>query len=271
MRVLVKKLNATPEIVFLKNFHIVLVGFTKIRARDLERTEQTTWVIASSANLQIPIGNPNTPIDTDVEIDNSLWTNQPLPGSTTPTFETCNLRRWYELRVEIGLGWGTPGNMKVGPACYYSRNHSKATQPELSVQSLRMPVDIYSGIVPPPELLSIMAQRPTLNTAQHSSISIPHPILNARPISPNIPIQSPIISSQQSYPTHITPTQAAAPPHDPEGPIDDPPPSYEDAMAEVLPPVAGQRRDYDQPANLEMPSAPNPRSRIKGERLFGDS
>lgn len=121
LRVLIKKLNETREIVFLTSFYLVLIGFTKVRARYLERTEQSTWVIASHANLQVPLGNSNTPIDKDIEIDKSMWASKSLPSSIAPTFETCNIKRWYELRVEIGLTWGTVGNIKVSKPNHFPK------------------------------------------------------------------------------------------------------------------------------------------------------
>jgi hypothetical protein len=113
LRVLVKRLNETPELLFLSTFQIMLIGYTKIRAHDLERVEQSTWVIASHANLQNPIGNSNTPVDKDIELDSSMWKTKPLPNTIPPTFETCNISRYYELDISVGLIHGTPGNMKV--------------------------------------------------------------------------------------------------------------------------------------------------------------
>ena len=116
LRVLVRKLNETPETVYVHTFQIVLIGYTKIRAHDLERTEKSSWVICSAANLQTALGNPTTPANRDVEVDSAMWASKPLPNTVCPTFETCNLARYYELEVSIGLVYGTPGNIKVGSA-----------------------------------------------------------------------------------------------------------------------------------------------------------
>ena len=113
LRVLVKKLNETPEIIYLQLLQVELIGYTRIRAHELERQESSSWVIVSLANLHMPLGNSNTPMNKDMEIDQKLWSNLSLPNSVPPTFATCNLTRNYVLEIRIGLVYGSPGNMKV--------------------------------------------------------------------------------------------------------------------------------------------------------------
>jgi hypothetical protein len=113
LRVLLKKLNETTEMLYMNSFQLVLIGSTKIRAHDLTRVEHTSWVIISKANLHIPLGTSSTPANTDIEIDKAMWSSIPLLSSLCPTFETCNLARSYELEIRVGLLHGTPGNMKV--------------------------------------------------------------------------------------------------------------------------------------------------------------
>ena len=113
LRVLVKKLNETSEIIYLQLLQIELIGYTMIRAHELQRQESSSWVIVSAANLHIPLGNSNTPMNKDMEVDRKLWSNVPLPSSVPPTFETCNLTRNYVLEIRVGLVHGSTGNMKV--------------------------------------------------------------------------------------------------------------------------------------------------------------
>lgn len=113
LRILVKKLNETPEIPFLQLLHVELIGYTRIRAHQFARQEKGSWIIASLSNLQLPLGNSNTPTDGEMEIDSKFWRQVPLPNTVAPTFETCNLSRYYELEIKVGLGYGTPGNLKV--------------------------------------------------------------------------------------------------------------------------------------------------------------
>ena len=114
LRLIVKKLNETTEIMFLKLLQVELIGYTHIRAHELQRKEASSWVIVSLANLTIPLGNSNTPINKDMEIDKKLWSTIPLPNSVPPSFDTCNLTRSYELEIRVGLSYGSPGSMKVG-------------------------------------------------------------------------------------------------------------------------------------------------------------
>ena len=115
LRVIARKLNETSEILFLTLLQVELIGYTTIRAHDLTRKESSSWVVVSLANLKIPLGNSETPADRDMEVDQKLWTNIPLPNTVSPSFETCNLSRHYTLQIRIGLVYGRPGNMKVRP------------------------------------------------------------------------------------------------------------------------------------------------------------
>ena len=73
------------------------------------------------ANLQVPLGTTSTPIDKDVEIDVEMWSRVPLPNTVPPSFETCNLSRYYELDISVGLVYGTKGNMKVNSSFHDSK------------------------------------------------------------------------------------------------------------------------------------------------------
>ena len=113
LRVLVKKLNETSETIFLQLFQLELIGYTKIRAHELQRTESNSWIITSLTNLRIPLGNAETPSGKDIEIDNKLWNHIPLPNTVAPSFDTCNLSRVYELEIRVGLSYGASGSIKV--------------------------------------------------------------------------------------------------------------------------------------------------------------
>ena len=121
--------------------------------------------------------------------------------------------------------------------------HTDMGQPELTVQTLDMPVTVYSGIPPPQALLAEMARRPTSlhPNARRQSYA------NAKPPSFSIP------SSQSPSPGRVPNVDLPRPSswHHAATPNDnaqeEPPPSYEDAMAEDLAPVDGPRRNYEQP------------------------
>ncbi|MCJ1331985.1 hypothetical protein MMC10_008677 [Thelotrema lepadinum] len=220
LRVLVKKLNETTEIVYLKTFQIVLIGYTKIRAHDLERTEKSSWVICSVANLQTPLGNSNTPANKDIELDSKMWSGRPLPNTICPTFETCNLSRHYELEISLGLVYGTAGNVK----------------PELTVQPLRMPLQVYSGIKSREDIGRNQSAAQGMSDLEPSTpfpAPSPVPLASPGPRPPTAP-----------FPHRTDPATdgiADLP--------DEPPPSYEDAIAEDLAPADGPRSDYEQHAS----------------------
>lgn len=239
LRVLVKKLNDTSEIIFLRLLQVQLIGYTKIRAHELEREEAAVWVIVSQASLDIPLGNSDTLIEKDMEIDKKLWSTVSLPNSVPPTFETCNLSRYYVLEVKVGLSFGSAGTMKASPLLPSSSYNAYVMQPEMTTQTLRMPTQVYSGITPPPALLAEIAKR--------SDVQVPSS--NVAPFTPS--------TRPSSASTAFAPPSTDYP--------HDAPPSYEDAMAEELAPVDGPRREYHQPQ--ATPSA----SDSKRGGLFGNS
>ena len=124
-------------------------------------------------------------------------------------------------------------------------------KPELSVQPLRLPVQIYSGIAPPQALLDQMSNRPAAIPTYIASNLHPAGSTNGPPPQPPRP---PI---QTGPSDHIEPSPGDIP--------DEAPPSYEDAMADDLGPIDGPRRDYHQQ------SSQTPIGDIKGsgnDRLF---
>ena len=117
---------------------------------------------------------------------------------------------------------------------------------ELTVQVVRMPVDVYSGIAPPQALLDQMANRPT---------GQPIPSYNPPPGSANGPTTSGPAGQGQGG--HVEPSASDIPL--------DAPPSYEDAMADDLAPIDGPRRDYSTPSSNRDEKSRN------DDRLFPES
>lgn len=113
LRILLKKQVKSPEYVFLVGLQIDLIGHTKLRAQQLVKTETGTWVVMSLAGLSMQIDNPSDPVGTESPIDSSIWDRIPLPHTVTPSFDTCNISRLYELQVIVTLGFGHPGEIQV--------------------------------------------------------------------------------------------------------------------------------------------------------------
>ncbi len=114
LRLMAKKLNDSPDTIFLQMLQIELIAYTKILAHDLTRQENSSWVVMSRSNMGLALGQPSDAPGTEWTLDPKLWSTLPLPNSVAPSFETCNIERTYELEVRVGLTHGVPGNMKVG-------------------------------------------------------------------------------------------------------------------------------------------------------------
>ena len=123
-----------------------------------------------------------------------------------------------------------------------------------------MPIQVYSGIKPPAQLVEEMSKR--------QGVARPQP----QPQQNLLPPQTPS-TSQPPSPLNAANTGSSASSHPiPAQDIPDaPPPSYEDAIAEDLAPVDGPRRDYQQPATTPIASPGNEKRgsdfRLQ-ERLF---
>jgi hypothetical protein len=219
LRIIARKLNESPETLFLMTLQVHLFGLTEVRAQDVARTETSTWVLMSLSGLRIPILTGNDPLRHEAVIDQNLWDRIPLPNTVAPSFHICNLTRKYELEVRVGLGYGVIGEIQVPISpLHFSKSPMKLTpnlQPQTITLPLRFQVEIYSGISPPTALLDAMASRPT------------QPV----PVQPAAPT-----TYDPAYPPQLGV---------PGGPgQDDAPPSYEDAMADELAPADGPRPAY---------------------------
>ncbi|KAF2853362.1 arrestin [Plenodomus tracheiphilus IPT5] len=222
LRLLIRNASERSKNIYLQMLQIELIGYTKVRAHEVARTESTSWILCSFSNMAIPIGSPSDPIDTEVPVNPEYWSGKPIPNTVPPTFTTCNLSRFYELEVRVGIGYG-------------SYEHGSD---QLVVLPLRLPVKVYSGIAPPKALLEA-------GFATESS----------RPSNLNIPSQVPQAPHTPTTPTHAgfngggafvgAPHPAGAGPDAPA--YDDAPPSYEDAIGQDLPPINGYRGSYVPP------------------------
>lgn len=248
LKVMVEKTSDSSATLYLSMLQIELIGFTDVRAQDLSRTETGSWIIMSQANINLPLENLSDKSDGRIKIPSRFWDNIPLPNTVTPTFETCNLSRKYELEVRIGITHGMADGVR----------------PELAVLPLRLPVQVYSGVAPPQQLLNRMNTKPTSGAT-------------LTPLKPH--------ASQQAAASPITPVQYHSPPQTGSyapPPQDDPqdlPPSYEDAMADDIAPVDGPRRTFNTsgpPNSTSTTYTPDVKSesglnRHPSERLFSQN
>ncbi|KAK5121308.1 hypothetical protein LTR85_005474 [Meristemomyces frigidus] len=230
LRILVKKMNDNHDTIYLQSLQISLIGNTKIRAHEVHRMENTSWVIMSKSNMGIAIGKPSDAAETETILNDRMWRGQPLPNTVAPSFETCNISRAYQLDIRIGLS--------------YSGSSEKAAK--TIVLPLRLDAMVYSGIAPPPELLEAMAEaranirrtsaagpaseKIRMETRRMSGFGAnqvpPTPIDEADPSGPSgMPASRPGMTTEEQLP----PAYSEAPP------------SYEDAVATNLRPLNAPR------------------------------
>jgi hypothetical protein len=219
LRILIQKQNEGPGNVFVSMLQIELIGYTHVRAHDLNRSESSSWVIISHSNMRIPIGSSSDPSGKEWKVPSHYWENAPIPNTVAPSFNTCNISRTYVIEVRIGLTL----KGEVGGDC---------TDPDLIVLPLRLSTSIFSGIAPPPALLRRMTNTPC---------RLPSGAPSGR---------NPSSQGLSSAPPGTSPSWQ--PP--PEEVDDVAPPSYEDAMADEIGPVDGPRRNYSIPPPLTDPT-----------------
>ncbi|KAL8635864.1 MAG: hypothetical protein Q9228_006684, partial [Teloschistes exilis] len=244
LRILISKLNASPALIYLQLLQIELVAHTNVRAHHLSRETLTSYIITSKSNMKMRLSEK----DGKMEIDRGLWKNIPLPNTVAPSFDACNISRSYSLYVKVGLLHG----------------YGDQIFPELTVQTLRLPLSVYSGIAPPPALLQAMSGNSNIPPA--STAATPTTPSSAQPRPPSGssssftpgPPQPPIIQSHtpigtgQTHPEEPFPdphpveqkqsqqsqqTQQAGAGAGVEGPFPDmPPPTYQEAIADGIGP-----------------------------------
>ncbi|KAJ4292742.1 hypothetical protein N0V90_009405 [Kalmusia sp. IMI 367209] len=222
LRLLVKNMSERTKNIYLQNLQIELIGYTKVRAHEVTRTESNSWILASMSNMAIPIGSPSDPVGTEIPINQEYWSGKAIPNSVAPTFTACNLSRFYELEVRVGLG-------------YASYNHG---EDQLVVMPLRLPVKVYSGIAPPKALLEATLVSPLDSKLQPTGEGLNAPQMSHTPTTPT---HQGFAGANAFLPAQGSAQPQAAPSYD------DAPPSYEEAIGEDLPPINGYRGSYQPP------------------------
>jgi hypothetical protein len=230
LRLLLKNVSERTKHVYLQMLQIELIGYTKVRAHDVARTESNSWILCSFSNMAIPIGAPTDALDTEIPINAEYWQNKPIPNSVPPTFTTCNLSRHYELEVRVGMGYGS----------------YKHGEDQLVVLPLRLPVKVYSGIAPPKALLqaALTGEKPVVSRLDVPSYQASQSQSQA-PVTPTTPTHAGFAGGQSAFAGQ--PMQAPHAGGGGGGGEDAPPPSYEEAIGLDLPPINGYRGSYQPP------------------------
>ncbi|KAL2269192.1 hypothetical protein VTJ83DRAFT_4038 [Remersonia thermophila] len=269
LRLIAKKLAPVQAEVYLIALQVDLIGKTVVRCHNLVNTEVTRWVITSRTGLNVLVSRPDDAVGTDFVVPDSLWSGFALPNTVMPSFVTCNLRRDYELELKLGLAWQLPGTSPQpsnSSSFFSSRNR---VQPAPLRQELHLPlhfssVQVFSGLTPPAALVeaTLQGRRPASDANQRPSAPTSTP---QRP--PDLPPRpSPQPSAATAAPpaaataTTTTATTSSRPSFPDEPPYDDAPPTYEEAMAEmmtgpVFPPTGEGRPAYSGVTDENGPSS----------------
>lgn len=59
------------------------------------------------SNINQPLGTTEDDVGKESEISKEYWYGHKLPDSVPPSFVTCNISRKYELKVSVGLAFGS--------------------------------------------------------------------------------------------------------------------------------------------------------------------
>jgi hypothetical protein len=116
LRIILRKSDENEEQVYLTFLQLRIFDFTEIRASDVLRVKTNSRTVLSLDGLAIPLWAPS---EKETMLDSKLWDRLLLPSTIEPSFETCNLRRTYDLEVGVGLGHRGPQN---APVCVKDTN-----------------------------------------------------------------------------------------------------------------------------------------------------
>ncbi|KAK1756821.1 hypothetical protein QBC47DRAFT_377726 [Echria macrotheca] len=260
LRLLAKKLAPVDADVFLIALQIDLIGQTIVRCQDLIHTEVTRWVVVSRHGLSIPVSRPGDALNSEIVLPDTIWRDIPLPNTVMPSFVACNLNRDYQLEVKLGLAWGKPLT-----SSFKGKTRLSDVPQEIHLPLHFSSVEVYSGLAPSAELLEAMRrgrlqrrqsakpQRPpNLQLQQNPMPDRPSSVSPQRP-PPQLPPRQNTFPSPQPQPQQQPqqqqpqrrPNQPADPLYPPQlapgqspstsaPPYDDAPPSYDEAMAEMM-------------------------------------
>ncbi|TKX19649.1 arrestin N-terminal domain-containing protein [Elsinoe australis] len=196
LKILCTALNDQTEHVFLQSLQVEIAHYTHVRAHQVHRNNQGSTVLLSKSNLTIPLEFNDK---REALVPPELWYGVPVPSVLPPTFEICNLSRNYELIVRIGL-----------------RYEAEKRNPQYTHIDLRLPFTLYSGISPPPEVLSAFKRKPvpspqSPNLRPETTDQKPPPLPARRPSKdPSSSSSSPTVHSTPFAPPQQSPLNPGA-------------------------------------------------------------
>lgn len=156
MQVRVEQTDGSQPELFIQTLKITLVGHTETRAGSVSSSRVNTWLIAEHEDLALRLicNKDKTMIDQtegshylDLKPD-KYWPTL-VPSDATPSFEVCNIKRWYEVRVQVDVSSSEkPSYDKVQqvvltlPCLIYGGVGNPARQTVMSPQPLAPPLEV---------------------------------------------------------------------------------------------------------------------------------
>lgn len=113
MRILINKINDYTSTVFLRSLQIRLRAYTQIRAHALTKTVSGLVPVFSKMELSYAIGQGSKFGEGEIEVEPGIWSAASLPETIAPSFRTCNITRFYEMEITIGVSNGPKGGINV--------------------------------------------------------------------------------------------------------------------------------------------------------------
>ena len=98
LRILLTKLDPFAEVVLLRSLQITLLGTTHITAHELVKDQLSTNLLLSVADLHMPFGDANSPVNETIEADPAIW----RMGGGGAQFPLGHLRRHVRFRRATG-------------------------------------------------------------------------------------------------------------------------------------------------------------------------
>ena len=110
LRISITKLCQQSCQLWLQDFQIMLIETTQIQVHGSVSASSHCWMVHTVANLKQRLCSHNEPAGTVIEVPSSIWASHPVPDALSPSFETCNITRSYQLVLRLGF---QNGNSKV--------------------------------------------------------------------------------------------------------------------------------------------------------------
>ncbi|PGH23940.1 hypothetical protein AJ80_02002 [Polytolypa hystricis UAMH7299] len=90
----------------LKNFQTMVVEHTHTDVNNSPSYHRQCWIVQTMSNMHEVVGDPDAPAGAELNLSNALWSSRPLPPKLVSSFETCKIKRSYELRLKVRFQFG---------------------------------------------------------------------------------------------------------------------------------------------------------------------